>query len=162
MTFMSEMDAIDAILKILREDQEKLNCAIENDFKNRPLNNPKYKYLAVIKGQEQFVKEIQSKCAFEKDTIITNITNNLNRIVIIYNINIDVELMYNEEVQSKLSVLIEQQHYYKFSKKQYLENKTFIYNLRQELGKDFPQAWINIFPGREENTYCINFMLKRN
>ena len=46
-------------------------------------------------------------------------------------------------------------YYYKFSKKQYFENKTFLYNLRQELQKDFPDAWINTFPGREENTFCI-------
>ena len=138
---MNEIDAIDIILKIAREEQEKLNCAIENDFKNRPFNNPKYKHLAVIKGQEQFVKEIQSKCAFEKNDIITNL-NNGNKKIIIININNDIEVIYNDE----------EQHYYKFSKKQYLENKTFIYNLRQGLQKEFDSAWINIFPGREENT----------
>ena len=149
------MCEIDTILKNLRDDQEKLNIAIKNDFKNRPINNPKYKYLAVIKGQEQFVKQIQSKCAFERNDIITNLHNDRNKIVIIGNIDNDIEVIYNN--QSTI-----EDHYYRFSKKQYLENKTFIYNLRQELQKDFPQAWINIILGRDENTYCINFMLKRN
>lgn len=159
MTVMSEMDAIDIILKIAREDQEKLKYDIENDFKNRPFNNPKYKKLAVIKGQEQFLKEIKSKCAFEKNDIITYLSNNRNKIIIIPKINNDIEVIYNEEEQSLDSII--KQHYYKFSKKQYLENKTFIYNLRQELEKDFPQAWVSISPGREENTYCLNFMLNK-
>ena len=141
------------ILSKLLIQQEKLNIDIENDLKNIPINNPQFKHLAVIEGQKQFVEEICKKCISEKSSIITNLHNNFNKIIIINNINRDIEVTYthNNEV-----------YYYKFSKKQYFENKTFLYNLRQELQKDFPDAWINTFPGREENTYCVNFMLKRN
>lgn len=166
------------ILSELLNEQQRLNIAIENDFKNRPINNPTFKHIAVIEGQTLFVREIYNKCILEKSGIITNLHNNFNKIVIINNINKDIEVIYtNNNEQSKQSLdstllrtqcvpnneqhLIED-NYYKFSKKQYLENKTFIYNLRQELQKEFEGAWINIFPGREENTYCINFMLKRN
>ena len=141
------------ILNELLKQQEILNIAIEQDLKNRPINNPQFKHLAVIEGQKQFVREIYNKCISEKDSIITNLHNNFNKIVIINNINRDIEVIYIHNNDN---------YYYKFSKKQYFENKTFLYNLRLELQKDFQDAWINIFPGREENTYCINFMLKRN
>lgn len=143
---------VNNILSELLIQQEKLNIAIENDLKNRPINNPQFKHLAVIEGQKQFVEEICKKCILEKTSIITNLHNNFNKIVIINNMNRDIEITYIDN----------EHYYYKFSKKQYFENKTFLYNLRQELQKDFPDAWINTFPGREENTYCINFMLKRN
>lgn len=164
---------ISNILSELLIEQQRLNIAIENNFENRPINNPTFKHIAVIEGQTLFVREIYNKCILEKDSIITNLHNNFNKIVIINNINRDIEVIYtNNNEQSKQSLdstLLRTQcvpnnevYYYKFSKKQYLENKTFIYNLRQELQKEFEGAWINIFPGREENTYCINFMLKRN
>ena len=155
------------ILSKLLIQQEQLNIAIENDLKNIPINNPQFKHLAVIEGQKKFVEEICKKCISEKDSIITNLHNNFNKIVIINNINKDIEVTYNNE-QSKQSLLgiqcvpNNEVYYYKFSKKQYFENKTFLYNLRQELQKEFEGAWINIFTGRDENTYCINFMLKRN
>ena len=141
------------ILSKLLKQQEILNIAIEQDLKNIPINSPQFKHLAVIEGQKQFVKEIYNKCISEKDSIITNLHNNFNKIVIINNINRDIEVIYIHDNDN---------YYYKFSKKQYFENKTFLYNLRLELQKNFPDAWINTFPGREENTYCINFMLKRN
>ena len=141
------------ILSELLKQQEILNIAIDQDLKNIPINNPQFKHLAVIEGQKKFVEEICKKCISEKDSIITNLHNNFNKIVIINNINRDIEVIYIHNNDN---------YYYKFSKKQYFENKTFLYNLRLELQKDFPDAWINIFPGREENTYCINFMLKRN
>jgi len=155
------------ILSELLKQQEILNIAIEQDLKNIPINNPQFKHFGVIEGQKQFVEEICKKCISEKNSIITNLHNNFNKIVIINNINRDIEVTYNNE-QSKQSLLGIQyvpnndNYYYKFSKKQYFENKTFLYNLRLELQKDFPDAWINTFPGREENTYCVNFMLKRN
>lgn len=163
---------ISNILSELLIQQEQLNIAIENDLKNIPINNPQFKHLAVIEGQKLFVREIYNKCILEKDSIITNLHNNFNKIVIINNINRDIEVTYtNNNEQSKQSLdstLLRTQcvpnnedHYYRFSKKQYLDNKPFIYNLRQELEKDFPDAWINIFVGREENTYCINFMLNK-
>jgi hypothetical protein len=152
---------INSMLSILLIEQEQLNIAIEHDFKNRPINNPTFKHIAVIEGQTLFVREIYNKCISEKSSIITNLHNNFNKIVIINNINKDIEVIYKNVLESKPQILIED-NYYKFSKKQYLENKTFIYNLRQELQKEFEGAWINIFPGRDENTYCINFMLKRN
>ena len=141
------------ILSELLKQQEILNIAIEQDLKNIPINNPQFKHLAVIEGQKQFVREIYNKCISEKDSIITNLHNNFNKIVIINNINRDIEVIYIHNNDN---------YYYKFSKKQYFENKTFLYNLRLELQKDFPDGWINTFPGREENTYCVNFMLKRN
>ena len=161
------------ILSKLLIQQEILNIAIEQDLKNIPINNTQFKHLAVIEGQKQFVEEICKKCISEKTSIITNLHNNFNKIVIINNINRDIEVTYihnNEQSKQSLdSTLLRTQcvpnnevYYYKFSKKQYFENKTFLYNLRQELQKDFPDAWINTFPGREENTYCVNFMLKRN
>lgn len=161
------------ILNELLIQQKKLNIAIENDLKNRPINNPQFKHLAVIEGQKQFLEEIYKKCILEKDSIITNLHNNFNKIVIINNINRDIEIIYTHNIdQSKQSldstllgtqcVPNNEHYYYKFSKKQYFENKTFLYNLRLELQKDFPDAWINTFTGREENTYCINFILKRN
>jgi hypothetical protein len=149
------------ILTELLKQQEILNIAIEQDLKNIPINNPQFKHLAVIEGQKQFVEEICKKCISEKSSIITNLHNNFNKIVIINNMNRDIEVTYNNE-QSKQRLPNNEVYYYKFSKKQYFENKTFLYNLRQELQKDFPDAWINTFPGREENTYCVNFMLKRN
>ena len=144
---------ISNILSELLIQQEKLNIAIENDLKNIPINNPQFKHLAVIEGQKKFVEEICKKCISEKDSIITNLHNNFNKIVIINNINRDIEVTYTHNNEN---------NYYKFSKKQYFENKTFLYNLRLELQKDFSDAWINAFIGREENTYCVNFMLKRN
>jgi len=149
------------ILSELLKQQEILNIAIEQDLKNIPINNTQFKHLAVIEGQKQFVEEICKKCISEKTSIITNLHNNFNKIVIINNINRDIEVTYNNE-PSKQRLPNNEVYYYKFSKKQYFENKTFLYNLRQELQKDFPDAWINTFPGREENTYCVNFMLKRN
>ena len=146
-------DSTSNILSELLKQQEILNIAIEQDLKNMPINNPQFKHLAVIEGQKQFVREIYNKCISEKNGIITNLHNNFNKIVIINNINRDIEVIYIHDNDN---------YYYKFSKKQYFENKTFLYNLRQELQKDFPDAWINTFPGREENTYCVNFMLKRN
>ena len=164
---------ISNILSELLIEQQRLNIAIENNFENRPINNPTFKHIAVIEGQKKFVEEICKKCISEKDSIITNLHNNFNKIVIINNINKDIEVTYihnNEQSKQSLdSTLLRTQcvpnnevYYYKFSKKQYFENKTFLYNLRLELQKDFPDAWINAFIGREENTYCINFMLKRN
>jgi hypothetical protein len=146
-------DSTSNILNELLKQQEILNIDIEQDLKNMPINNPQFKHLAVIEGQKQFVREIYNKCISEKNSIITNLHNNFNKIVIINNINRDIEVIYIHNNDN---------YYYKFSKKQYFENKTFLYNLRLELQKDFQDAWINTFPGREENTYCINFILKRN
>jgi hypothetical protein len=146
-------DSTSNILSELLKQQKILNIAIEQDLKHMPINNPQFKHLAVIEGQKQFVEEICRKCISEKNGIITNLHNNFNKIVIINNINRDIEVICTHNNDN---------YYYKFSKKQYFENKTFLYNLRLELQKDFPDGWINTFPGREENTYCVNFMLKRN
>lgn len=46
---------------------------------------------------------------------------------------------------------------YTFSKKQFLENKTFQYKVRERLSPYMPSAWIRFFAGRQDNTYCLGF-----
>lgn len=42
-----------------------------------------------------------------------------------------------------------------YSLKRFLDNKKFQYKLRDEYKKLLPDVWISLFPGRDENTYCI-------
>jgi hypothetical protein len=46
---------------------------------------------------------------------------------------------------------------YTFSKKRFLEHKTFQYKVRERLKPYMPSAWIRFFQGRDENTFCIGF-----
>jgi hypothetical protein len=44
-------------------------------------------------------------------------------------------------------------HVYSF--KRFLENRYFQNNLRDEYSKILPEAWIRLFPGKDERTFCI-------
>jgi DNA polymerase III gamma/tau subunit len=48
-----------------------------------------------------------------------------------------------------------------FSKAQFLESKAFQYKVREKLFEKTPEAWISLFPGRKEGTYCIRFSKKQ-
>ena len=46
---------------------------------------------------------------------------------------------------------------YTFSKRQFLENKTFQYKVREMLKPYMPNAWITFFAGKDSNFYYIGF-----
>jgi hypothetical protein len=50
---------------------------------------------------------------------------------------------------------------YEYSFKRFLENRYFQNKLRDEYSKILPEAWIRLFPGRDEGTFCIGIQ-RRN
>jgi len=50
---------------------------------------------------------------------------------------------------------------YTYSLKRFLSNYHFQNKLREEYIKILPKTWIKLFPGRDENTYCISIQKYR-
>lgn len=51
---------------------------------------------------------------------------------------------------------------YEYSFRRFLENRHFQDNLREEYSKILPQAWVNLFRGRDEGTFCIGIQKRKN
>jgi len=49
-----------------------------------------------------------------------------------------------------------------YSLRRFLENRYFQNNVRDEYVKLLPEAWIRLFPGRDEGTFCIGIQKKKD
>jgi hypothetical protein len=50
---------------------------------------------------------------------------------------------------------------FEFSRSRFFENRIFQDKLRSQLNNDVPLAWVSIFAGRDEGTYCLRFTKRR-
>ncbi len=51
---------------------------------------------------------------------------------------------------------------FEFSRTRFFENRIFQDKVRERFESLIPPAWIRFFPGRDENTYCMGIMKRRN
>ena len=110
------------------------------------------KPIAFDKAQAIAIKKCIDRCNLKmRDDINNSISHELNYkrtlVMDITDDNIMVEVENNT---------------YEYSFKRFLENRHFQDNLREEYIKILPQAWVNLFRGRDEGTFCIGIQKHKN
>lgn len=137
-------------LIILRNNTEMLMKMVDDDInKSKVVNIGHNKKDALILCQNKFIVECIS---YINEKIIDEINAGINydknfRKIIIISIKED-------KIECEINL-----YFYEFSKKHFLENKTFIYQLRQKIKEILPLVWVNIFEGKEKDTYVFQFLL---
>ena len=110
------------------------------------------KSIAFDKAQAIAIKKCVDRCNLKmRDDINNSISHELNYkrtlVMDITDDNIMVEVENNT---------------YEYSFRRFLENRHFQNNLREEYSKILPQAWVNLFRGRDEGTFCIGIQKCKN
>jgi hypothetical protein len=113
------------------------------------------KSVAFDKAQNMAIKRCLDRCNLKiRDDVNNSISHEINYkrtlVMDIVDDNIIVEV--GETNTNK----------YEFSFKRFLENRYFQNKLREEYSKILPEAWISLFPGRDEGTFCIGIQKQKN
>lgn len=124
------------------------------------------KDLTELSPEEKLIREQKTKAfnmaqdiAIKKcvDQCDLNICNEINN-SISYEVNYR-KILVMDITEDEIVVEVEEnKHVYKhvYSLKRFLDNHYFQNKLRNEYSKILPEAWIRLFPGRDEGTYCIS------
>ena len=109
---------------------------------------------ALNKAQEQLIIECDDKFSLTpKDYNQLNI--NLMHII-------NYRRTFVSRFESDSLVISFEDETYEFSRRQFFENRYFQNKLRNKYNALISTAWISFFHGRDENTYCMSIMKRRD
>jgi hypothetical protein len=111
------------------------------------------KSLAFDKAQNIAIKRCLDRCNLKiRDDVNNSISHEIN-----YKRTLVMDI-----TDDNIIVEVGETNKYEFSFKRFLENRYFQNKLREEYSKILPEAWIRLFPGRDEGTFCIGIQKQKN